>query len=157
MTPMQASESLSMESKREYLAKMLWRYGQARGRQYKSRLIEELMAVCGYSRKHAIKVLKRRGRPRVLKKAGPKPTYAAGGDCCGAERASGLEAISSVANDSRRHCRSGCRIMKKNAGGSGRSRRKSSGRSSAATIDRLPARLRNWCCLWWRRCAQDRS
>jgi len=65
-----------MESKREYLAKMRWRYGQARGRQYKSRLIEELMAVCGYSRKHAIKVLKRRGRPRVLKKSGPKPIYA---------------------------------------------------------------------------------
>jgi len=34
------------------------------------------MAVYGYSRKHAIKVLKRRGRPRVLKKSGPKPIYA---------------------------------------------------------------------------------
>ena len=72
---METSESLSMESKREYLCKMRWRYAHARGRRYKSRLIEELMAVCGYSRKHAIKVLKRRGGPRALKRSGPKPIY----------------------------------------------------------------------------------
>lgn len=72
---METSESLSMESKREYLQKMRWRYAHTRGRRYKSRLIEELVAVCGYSRKHAIKVLKRRGGPRVLKRSGPKPTY----------------------------------------------------------------------------------
>ena len=64
-----------MESKREYLAKMRWRYAHTRGRRYKSRLIEELVAVCGYSRKHAIKLLNRRGAPRVLKRSGPKPTY----------------------------------------------------------------------------------
>src|SRR5436309_8431128 len=75
MTPMERSESLSMESKREYLAKMRWRYARAQGRCYKSRLIEELIALCGYSRKHAIKVLKRRGAPRVLKKSGPKGIY----------------------------------------------------------------------------------
>ncbi len=72
---MERSESLSMESKREYLAKMRWRYARAQGRCYKSRLIEELIALCGYSRKHAIKVLKRRGAPRVLKKSGPKGIY----------------------------------------------------------------------------------
>lgn len=72
---METSESLSMESKREYLGKMRWRYAQARGRRYKSRLIEELIAVCGYSRKHAIKVLKRRGGPRPLKRSGPKLIY----------------------------------------------------------------------------------
>ena len=75
MTPMETSESLSMESKREYLAKMRWRYARAQGRCYKSRLIEELIALCGYSRKHAIKVLKWRGAPRVLKKSGPKGIY----------------------------------------------------------------------------------
>jgi hypothetical protein len=75
MTPMETSESLSMESKKEYLAKMRWRYGHARGRRYKSRLIEELIALCGYSRKHAIKRLNRRGGPRVLKRSGPKPIY----------------------------------------------------------------------------------
>ena len=46
-----------MRSKKEYLAKMRWRYGHAQGRWYKSRLIEELVAVCGYSRKHAISLL----------------------------------------------------------------------------------------------------
>src|SRR5205809_7536395 len=75
MTPMERSESLSMERMREYLAKMRWRYARAQGRCYKSRLIEELIALCGYSRKHAIKVLKRRGAPRVLKKSGPKGIY----------------------------------------------------------------------------------
>jgi hypothetical protein len=64
-----------MESKREYLGKMRWRYGRARGRRYKSRLIEELIALCGYSRKHAIKLLNRRGGPRVLKRSGPKAIY----------------------------------------------------------------------------------
>jgi hypothetical protein len=67
MTPMETSGSLSMESKREYLGKMRWRYAQARGRRYKSRLIEELVAVCGYSRKYAIKLLRRRAGPRVFK------------------------------------------------------------------------------------------
>lgn len=72
---METSESLSMESKREYLQKMRWRYAHTHGRRYKSRLIEELVAVCGYSRKHAIKLLNRRGVPRVLKRSGPKPIY----------------------------------------------------------------------------------
>ena len=66
-----------MESKREYLGKMRWRYAQARGRRYKSRLIEELVAVCGYSRKYAIKLLRRRAGPRVLKRSGPRPIYPA--------------------------------------------------------------------------------
>ena len=66
-----------MESKREYLGKMRWRYAQARGRRYKSRLIEELVVVCGYSRKYAIKLLRRRAGPRVLKRSGPRPIYPA--------------------------------------------------------------------------------
>ena len=67
-----------MRSKREYLGKMRWRYRRAQGRGYKSRLIEELVAVCGYSRKHAISLLNGRGGPRVLKRTGPKPTYQEG-------------------------------------------------------------------------------
>lgn len=39
------------------------------------RLIEELMALCGYSRKHAIKVLNKSGPSRVIKRSGPKPRY----------------------------------------------------------------------------------
>ena len=42
-----------MRSKKKYLARMRWRYERAQGRGYKSRLIEELVALCGYSRKHA--------------------------------------------------------------------------------------------------------
>jgi hypothetical protein len=72
---MEMSEWLSMRSKKEYLAKMRWRYGRAQGRGYKSRLIEELVALCGYSRKHAISLLNGRGAPRVLKRSGPKCIY----------------------------------------------------------------------------------
>ena len=50
----------------------LWR---AQGRRYKSRLVEELVALCGYSRKHAIGLLNERGGPRLLKRSGPKPVY----------------------------------------------------------------------------------
>lgn len=57
-----------MSSKKEYLTKMRWRYRCAQGRGYKSRLIEELIALCGYSRKHAIKVLNKKGPWRVLKR-----------------------------------------------------------------------------------------
>jgi hypothetical protein len=72
---METSESMSMKSKKEYLAKMRWRYGRAQGREYKSRLIEELIALCGYSRKHAISLLNGAGAPRVLRRRGPKRTY----------------------------------------------------------------------------------
>jgi hypothetical protein len=72
---METSEWLGMRSKREYLGKMRWRYRRAQGRGYKSRLIEELVAVCSYSRKHAISLLNGRGGSRVLKRTGPKPTY----------------------------------------------------------------------------------
>lgn len=72
---METSEWLGMRSKREYLGKMRWRYRRAQGRGYKSRLIEELVAVCGYSRKHAISLLNGRGGPGVLKRTEPKPTY----------------------------------------------------------------------------------
>jgi hypothetical protein len=72
---METSESMSMSSTREYLAKMRWRYAQAQARGYKSRLIEELVGLCGYSRKHAIKLLNKRAAPRVLKRRGPKLTY----------------------------------------------------------------------------------
>ena len=54
---------------------MRWRYARTQGRGYKSRLIEELIAVCGYSRKHAISLLNRRAVPRLLKRSGPRPVY----------------------------------------------------------------------------------
>src|SRR5439155_7793782 len=73
MVPMETSEWLSIRSKRKYLQEMRWRYARPRRRRHKSRPIEELMALCGYSRKHAIGLLNGRGRPRLLKRSGPKP------------------------------------------------------------------------------------
>src|SRR5579864_2210942 len=69
------SESLNMESKREYVQKMRSRYRRAEGRRYKTRLIEEMMALGGYSRKHAIKLLNAHGPPRSLRRSGPVPRY----------------------------------------------------------------------------------
>jgi hypothetical protein len=69
---METSESMSMRSKREYLQGMRWRFSRAQGRGHKSRLIEELVAFCGYSRRHAIKLLNQRGASRVHKRSGPK-------------------------------------------------------------------------------------
>lgn len=64
---------MTIEARREYLAVMRQRYIDATKSQ-KGRLLDELCAVCGYNRKHAIRVLggerpERRGRP------GPRPRY----------------------------------------------------------------------------------
>jgi hypothetical protein len=75
MTPKESSESMSMSSRKEYLTKMRARYARAQGRRYKSRLIGEVVAMCGYDRKHAIKVLGRRGVVGVLKRSGPPSRY----------------------------------------------------------------------------------
>src|SRR6266496_2875400 len=110
---METSEWLSMSSKQEYLRKMRWRYARAQGRRYKSRLIEELIAVCGYSRKHAIALLNGRGGPRLLKRSGRRPIYPPEQVRLVLKR-SGLGAISSAANDSKQRCHTGCHITKKN-------------------------------------------
>lgn len=47
---------MSQRSKIEYLEKMRFRY-QGRGREGKSRLLDELVEVCGYDRKYAIKLM----------------------------------------------------------------------------------------------------
>jgi hypothetical protein len=58
---------MSKKTTEEYLEKMRSRY-QGRGREGRSRLLDELCEVCGYDRKHAIKVMRpggyRRGAPR---------------------------------------------------------------------------------------------
>lgn len=65
---------MSQLSRKEYLAKMCWRYAQ-RGREGKSRLLEELCDVCGYDRKCAIKLLG--GKPAATQgKVSRKPVYA---------------------------------------------------------------------------------
>jgi len=77
MTPSQNSESMNMSSRTEYLEKMRARYGRAQGRKYKTRLIEEVVALCGYGRKHVIKLLRARAVPRHLNCTGPEPRYGA--------------------------------------------------------------------------------
>lgn len=70
---MEPPPEMSQLSRKEYLAKMRWRYAQ-RGREGKSRLLDEFCAVCGYDRKHAIKLLGR--TPAATKaKAGRKRVY----------------------------------------------------------------------------------
>lgn len=69
---------MSQKSKIEYLEKMRFRY-QGRGREGKSRLLDELVEVCGYQRKYAIKLMKQPagrslGKPE---KRGRKPVYGA--------------------------------------------------------------------------------
>lgn len=70
------SLKMSEKSREEVIELMRLRYA-GRGREGKSRLIDELCALCGYERKYAIKVLggKRRIAGKVAKKAGSAPTY----------------------------------------------------------------------------------
>lgn len=56
MTPGGMSYEMSQTSKREVLEKMRERYAR-RGREGRSKLIDEVCALCGYDRKYAIKVL----------------------------------------------------------------------------------------------------
>lgn len=71
---MEPPPDMSYLSRKEYLARMRWRYAQ-RGRKGKSRLLDELCEVCGYDRKHAIKLLN--STPAITKsKVGRKPVYA---------------------------------------------------------------------------------
>ena len=71
---MEPPPEMSQLSRKEYLAKMRWRYAQ-RGRDGKSRLLDELCEVCDYDRKYAIKLLG--SEPAATKgKVGRKPVYA---------------------------------------------------------------------------------
>jgi hypothetical protein len=60
-------------SRREYLAAIRQRYVQAT-RQEKGVILQEFCAVCGYHRKHAIRLLNRR-RKRPKRRPGRKPVY----------------------------------------------------------------------------------
>jgi hypothetical protein len=53
---MDPPSEMSQKSKNEYVEKMRLRY-QSRGREGKSRLLDELVEVCGLNRKHAIKLM----------------------------------------------------------------------------------------------------
>jgi len=62
------------KSKREYLLAIWDRY-QRVGRRFKTKILDEFCAVCGYTRKYAIGLL--RCKPRHRRKPGPRRRYAA--------------------------------------------------------------------------------
>jgi hypothetical protein len=64
---------MGQKSKKEYLLAIWARYQQA-GRRFKSKILDEFCSVCGYSRKYAIALLRRKPVHRV-KKPGPRPKY----------------------------------------------------------------------------------
>ena len=64
---------MSQKSKREYLLAIWGRY-QRVGRRFKSKILDEFCAVCGYTRKYAITLLNRKPRARC-KKPGPRRKY----------------------------------------------------------------------------------
>ncbi len=66
---------MSQNSKREYFLAIWGRY-QRVGRRFKSRILDEFCAVCGYARKYAIGLLNRPPRRRQ-KRPGPKSRYQA--------------------------------------------------------------------------------
>lgn len=64
---------MGTNSRREYLAAVWARY-QRVGRQFKVKILDEFCQVCGYHRKHAIRLLRRQHSPR-RRRRGPVPHY----------------------------------------------------------------------------------
>jgi hypothetical protein len=64
---------MSHNGKHEYLMAIWGRY-QRVGRRFKSKILDEFCAVCGYSRKYALRVLHRVLRPK-RRRPGPKVKY----------------------------------------------------------------------------------
>ena len=64
---------MSSQSKKEFLQAIWGRYRRA-GKRHKTKILDEFCAVCGYHRKHAIRLL-RQDRPRRRRRRGPKPRY----------------------------------------------------------------------------------
>src|SRR5580698_2564939 len=85
---------MSLSSKKEYLRRIHGRYQRA-GRRYKSKILDEFCAVCGYHRKFALRLLnrawkRRRGQAGVRRQYDPdkllpalKPIWLAADQPCG--------------------------------------------------------------------------
>lgn len=67
-------KGMSHQSKQEYLQAIWGRY-QRVGRRFKSKMLDEFCAVCGYSRKYALRLLNR-PLPQKRRRTGPKVKYA---------------------------------------------------------------------------------
>ena len=66
--------TMSLSSKREYLAKIHGRYQRA-GRPHKSRILDEFCLNCGYHRKAALRLLRCPVEGKSRKRSGPKVIY----------------------------------------------------------------------------------
>jgi hypothetical protein len=66
--------TMSLSTKREYLAKVYGRYQRA-GRVHKGRILDEFCLNCGYHRKAALRLLNRPLRAGPSKRSGPKLIY----------------------------------------------------------------------------------
>lgn len=66
--------TMPIKFRREYLNTIRERYKNAPKRREKTEILNEFCAVCGYERKHAIRILNGRAEPRRLR-PGPRPTY----------------------------------------------------------------------------------
>lgn len=64
---------MSLQSRREYLAKIRGRYKRA-GRRHKTVILEEFCANCGYHRKHALRLVNGKGTS-AKERPGPKALY----------------------------------------------------------------------------------
>ncbi len=124
---------MSKSSRKEYLAKMRSRYA-GRGPEGKSRLLDEVCEVCGYGRKYAIRLMNRQQEPE-RRKAGRKPVYAK----------EVTAVIKAVWLSSEQPCGKRLRELlplwlphyEKHHGPLSAAVRRSAGKASAATLDRL--------------------
>jgi hypothetical protein len=77
MTPGPMPLEMSQQSRKEVLEKMKQRYARRTGRAARGRLLDEVCELCGYERKHALKVLS--GRLPIAggkaKRGGPRRRY----------------------------------------------------------------------------------
>lgn len=64
---------MTRKARKEYLQEIRWRYAGA-GRKYKKVLLDQCCELCGYHRKHAIRLLNQKEKP-AARKSGPKPEY----------------------------------------------------------------------------------
>lgn len=65
---------MSQNTRKEVLAKMRRRYARA-GRQYKGKIIDEIVALCGYHRKAAIRALQPKKNPAAPAVLGRPKVY----------------------------------------------------------------------------------
>ena len=64
---------MTIQSKRDYLQAIRIRYRTA-PKEAKTAILDEFCTICGYNRKYAIRILKKKSKPSQ-RKPGPQPKY----------------------------------------------------------------------------------